>query len=126
MTFYANTVKKLSEQLYAKEYLTTYIIRAKHLMDNHFGQELNLDAIAEEACLSKFHFIRMFKKYYGKTPNQYLREVRIKQAKSMLSEGIPVTAVCFAVGFNSLSTFSAFYKSYTGNTPSVQQKSNFK
>jgi AraC-like DNA-binding protein len=74
---------------------------------------------------SKFHLLRLFKKYYGQTPKQYLIEKRIEKAKELLQEGETVTETCFATGFGSPSSFSTLFKSRVGLTPVEFQKKQF-
>lgn len=62
-----------------KIYLYRRIVLAKLFIDEHYAEDIDLDAIAGEASFSKFHFIRLFKMAYGKTPHQYLTRVRIEQ-----------------------------------------------
>ena len=94
---------------------------AKLYIDKHFSEEINLDKIANKALVSKFHFIRLFKKYYGRTPNQYLQEVRIEKAKKLLQKGNSMDEVCNAIGFASKTSFIALFKKKTGKTPMVFQ-----
>ena len=54
--------------------------RARLLIDSSFDSPLNLDAISSEACFSRYHFIRLFKKAFNRTPHQYLVEKRIERA----------------------------------------------
>lgn len=122
MNFYAHQVALLREQLYAKEYLTRQVMRGKAFMDRHFAEPVTLDAIANEACLSKFHFLRLFKTFYGVTPRQYLTSVRIKHAQALLRAQTSVTATCFAVGFNSVTSFTGLFKTMTGTTPTAYRK----
>ena len=117
MTFYQQQVKSLHKTLYPKEYLLAQVIRAKKFIDDNFEKNLTLDDLAGEAFLSKFHFTRLFKQYYGKTPYQYLTEVRISNAKKLLSAGRTVTETCYQLGFNSLSSFSALFKKLGGSAP---------
>jgi AraC-like DNA-binding protein len=117
MTYYHEQILKISPEIYGKEYLSSQVIRAKLFIDKHFADNLNLDHIAVEAFFSKFHFIRLFKKHYGRTPHQYLKEVRIAKAKTLLRTGMNVTGVCFAVGFHSVPSFTALFKKITGSTP---------
>jgi len=88
----------------------------------NFGSAVDLHNIADEACFSKFHFIRLFKKSYGKTPHQYLIAVRIENAKLLLQQGIPVKDTCFAVGFESVSSFTGLFKRYTNVSPAAWQQ----
>src|SRR6187431_25436 len=98
MTFYSNEVARLTRSLYPHDDLTKHIIQSKLYIDKYFSENINLDRIAAKALVSKFHFIRVFKKYYGRTPNQYLQEVRIKMAKKELLKGNSIGEVCNAIG----------------------------
>ncbi|MBS1492122.1 MAG: helix-turn-helix transcriptional regulator [Bacteroidetes bacterium] len=103
---------------YPKMYLYKRIVQAKMFIDEHFAEQIDVDNIADEACFSKFHFIRLFKKTYGRTPHQYLTYVRIENAKELLKKDSNVTDVCFAVSFDSLSSFTGLFKREVGLTPS--------
>jgi AraC-like DNA-binding protein len=110
---------------YPKVYLYRRIVQAKLFIDTNFATSIDLDSIADEAYFSKFHFIRLFKKIYGKTPHQYLIVLRIEKAMRLLQAKMPVTDACFSVGFESVSSFSGLFKRIVGLTPSaylVQQQ----
>ena len=109
----------MATEQYPKIYLYKRIVQAKLFIDGHWSEKIDLDNISDEAYFSKFHFIRLFKKIYGKTPHQYLIFVRIEQAMRLLSSGLPVVAVCHAVGFEELSSFSRSFKRMIGINPSV-------
>lgn len=104
---------------YPKVYLYQRIVQAKLYIDKNYADKIDLDNISDEAYFSKFHFIRLFKKVYGKTPHQYLTFVRIENATQLLRIGKPVTEVCYAVGFESLSSFGSLFKRIVGSTPSA-------
>ena len=124
-SFYYQQVIKLREEVFPDDYLLNQAIQAKKFIDLNYADNLNLNDIASEAAFSKFHFIRLFKKAYGKTPYQYLITVRVEKAKQFLKTGLPITEVCFAVGFDSTSSFTNLFKKFTGLTPSnFQKKSN--
>ncbi|MER3463163.1 MAG: hypothetical protein C4329_00740 [Chitinophagaceae bacterium] len=57
-------------------------IRARHFIINNLDKEVNLDLLAHVRFTSKFHLLRLFKRYYGQTPKQYLIEKRIEKAKN--------------------------------------------
>jgi len=121
MTYYSDEVNRISKSLYPHDDLTRQIIQSKLYIDKHFSESINLDKIAGKALVSKFHFIRVFKKYYGRTPNQYLQEVRIERAKLLLPKGKSISEVCSAIGFTSKTSFTALFKKKTGKTPMVFQ-----
>lgn len=94
--------------------------RARLLIDSSFDRPLNLEAISSEACFSRYHFIRLFKRVFKKTPHQYLTEKRIERAKELLaSSRLSVTDVCFEVGFQSLGSFSTLFHKRVGLPPVI-------
>lgn len=112
---------KALEEEYPKVYLYRRIVQSKLFIDANYSMAINLDAIADEATFSKFHFMRLFKKTYGKTPHQYLTTVRIEKAKHLLQTNMRVSEVCYAVGFDSITSFTSLFKKQTGQTPSAFQ-----
>jgi len=103
---------------YEKLYLYKRIVQAKLFIDNNFAGNIDVDNIADQACFSKFHFIRLFKTVYGKSPHNYLVWVRIGKAKKFLADGISVLDVSQRVGFDSPTSFTAAFKKMAGKTPS--------
>lgn len=108
----------MASEEYPKASFYRRIVQAKVFIDNRYADGIDVDNIADEACFSKYHFIREFKKVYGKSPHRYLITVRIEKARQLLQAGQPVSDVCFAVGFESVSSFSGLFKRMTGVTPS--------
>jgi AraC family transcriptional regulator len=80
--------------------------------------KLTLADLAGIACLSPNHFLRSFKAAFHQTPHQYLTERRLAQArKLLLHTDLSVTEVCFAVGFESLGSFSTRFRRQMGLSP---------
>jgi AraC-like DNA-binding protein len=127
MTFYSDEIKRIKKLLYPHDDLTKQIVQSRLYIEQHFSEDINLDKIAGKALVSKFHFIRVFKKYYGRTPNQYLQEVRIEKAKALLQRGKSIDEVCNAIGFASKTSFISLFRRMTGRTPIAYQnkKRNF-
>ena len=103
-------------------YLYRRIVQAKLFIDNNFTEKIDLHGILDEACFSKFHFIRLFKMAYGKTPHQYLTAVRINKAQLLLQNDTPVTDTCFTAGFESPTSFVGLFKRLTGISPSIYRQ----
>ena len=78
------------------------IVEAKLFIDAHFSEKIDLNNIASQASFSKYHFLRLFKSAYGKSPHQYLTEIRIGHAKDLLSRGVSIIETCEASGFDSV------------------------
>jgi AraC-like DNA-binding protein len=92
--------------------------RARAFIDQRFDQPIDLDDIARQACLSRYHFLRSFRRAFDVTPHQYLTQKRIERAKELLSESdLPVTEICFEVGFHSLGSFSSLFQRHVGHAP---------
>jgi len=122
MTFYQTEVDKIKKACHSNEAQIRTVIGTRNFIDNNFEQELNLDLLSGTQFTSKFHLLRLFKKYYGLTIRQYLIERRLEKSKDLLSKGRSVTEACFAVGYESLPSFSTLFKRKTGLTPIRFQK----
>ncbi len=108
----------MATEQYPKSYLYKRIVQAKLFIDENYFNKIDIDHISDEAFFSKFHFIRLFKEIYGKTPYQYLTSVRIEKAIVLFQNGRSVSEVCFSVGFETLSSFSKLFKKNVGSSPS--------
>ena len=121
-TYYNRQVADMSAALYSNVYLIKQLISAKHFIDNNYSDEVTLDDICKAACISRFHLIRSFRKLYGRTPYQYLTSVRINKAMELLKDNVPVTEVCYAVGFSSSTAFTGLFKKKNGVPPVAFKK----
>lgn len=125
MTYYHTQLLKIRNQYYPKAHIIGHLIKAKNFMDENCCENIDLERISNSSLLSKFHFIRLFKKCYGKTPHQYLTEQRIQAAKQLLQADHSVAETCYQVGFDSTTSFAAIFKKYVGSSPSTFQKKQF-
>jgi AraC-like DNA-binding protein len=98
------------------------LLRARDAIEARYAEPLDLRALAREAALSPYHFLRLFHAAFGVTPHQYLTRVRIEAAKRLLLADAPVTDVCFEVGFQSLGSFSALFARKVGTAPSAYRR----
>ena len=105
-------MKVLTEDIYQR------IIAAKIFIDENYQEPINLDLISQQAFLSRFHFHRLFRQVYRRTPQQYITRKRLDKAKILLSENRPVTEVCNEVGFESIGSFSWLFRRRFGLSPS--------
>ena len=89
----------------------------------HYAEPLEVDALAALAGLSKFHFLREFKRVTGQTVVTYINNLRIERAVRMLDAGnTTVSAVAAACGFASHAYFSKTFYRLRGVHPSTLLK----
>jgi len=122
VTFYEKEVKRIKGICYANQGQLDTVIATRAYIDNHYEHDINLNLLSHIRFTSKYHLLRLFKRYYGLTPRQYLIEKRVEKSKECLLKGMSVTETCFAVGFQSPSSFSTLFKERIGLPPSVFQK----
>lgn len=109
-------------QPYPQAWIYARIVQAKLFIDQHFEEPINLDHISSQANFSKYHFIRLFRRAFGRTPHQYLIGVRMEKARKLLESGEPVSRVCYMLGFESISSFTGLFKRYAAITPSAYKE----
>jgi AraC-like DNA-binding protein len=92
--------------------------RGRDFLMSCYDQPLTVSAASRVATLSPFHFQRMFKLAFGQTPMQFLQQTRLESARRLLAHtGDEVTAICFAVGFESPGSFSWLFRKRFGVSP---------
>ena len=125
MTFYEKELNRIRGIVYSNEGQINTVIGIRNYIEINYDANLNLDLLSHIQLVSKYHLLRLFKKYYGITPRQYLIDKRIEKSKERLKNGMSVTETCFAVGFESLGSFSTLFKTKTGKSPTEFQKEQF-
>jgi AraC-like DNA-binding protein len=99
------------------------LVRAKDYIDSHAGRDLSLDDISRAANLSKFHFLRLFRRQFGITPHKYVLSCRVNAARAALEAGEPLDDVVYRYRFADLSHFNRRFKRIYGMTPRQYQRS---
>ena len=80
---------------------------------------LTLVELAEIACMSPNHLLRSFKQAFGQTPHQFIVSKRLEEAQRLLRHSdLSITAICYAVGFESPGSFSWLFRRRFGLSPS--------
>jgi AraC-like DNA-binding protein len=96
------------------------LCRARDYLGDCYRDRATLADAASQACLSPFHFNRLFAQAFAETPHEFVTRVRIDQAKKLLLAGNhSVTDICFDVGYESLGSFSMRFRSLTGLSPAA-------
>jgi signal transduction histidine kinase/ligand-binding sensor domain-containing protein/DNA-binding response OmpR family regulator len=80
--------------------------------------DLSVDAIADEVGISRVHLHRKMKELTGQTPHDFIRNLRLKRAATLLAaQGMNVTEVMYACGFSNSTSFSTIFKKFYGMSP---------
>ena len=83
-----------------------------------FDRKLDVDELAEDLHISRSTYYLLFRKYSGKTPGEYIANVRLTKAKSLLlSTDDSITAIALLSGYFDASHFNHAFKKQTGISP---------
>jgi AraC-like DNA-binding protein len=97
--------------------------RVRDRIDREYARPLDVEALARGVHMSAGHLSRQFRQAYGEPPYAYLMTRRIERAMALLRRGdLSVTEVCFAVGCQSLGTFSTRFTELVGMPPSTYRE----
>lgn len=100
------------------------IVKVQEFIDVNYHTPLSICCLANIASMSPCHFCRTFKKQIGQTCIEYLTRVRIKEAKRLLKTGyLPITQICYMVGFNDLTHFERVFKKLEDCCPTCYRMS---
>ncbi|MFT5707672.1 MAG: AraC-like DNA-binding protein [Oceanospirillaceae bacterium] len=83
----------------------------------NLNQNLNIDELCKLACMSRTKFFAKFKQSLGCTPKDFLYQLRLKKAATLLLAGTSITSACFATGYSNTSHFSRCFKAFYGMSP---------
>ncbi len=92
--------------------------QAIRTMHERFSEPLSLADLAGTACMSSFHFSRVFSEVTGISPSRFLAALRMAGAKRLLiATDRRITEICMDVGYNSLGTFTTLFNEFVGIAP---------
>ena len=93
------------------------IAHAKEHLSANLDCKISLEDAARTAGLSRYHFLRVFKRETGFPPHLYRTLRRIDRARQLLRRGLAPAQTALSVGFSDQSHFSNTFRKYTGATP---------
>ena len=97
--------------------------RALDYISEHIADEVTLADLARVACLSPFHFARMFTLAIGVSPHRYLSRMRLENAMAELAAGkLPLAEIALNAHFSSQASFTRAFHRGTGMTPKEYQR----
>src|SRR5690606_17496783 len=92
--------------------------RVMDYIEDHLTDELSLEAIADYAGVSDYHFRKIFYYLSGLTLSEYIKSRKLSEANKDLLNGEKVTDVAFKYGYQSLDGFTRAFKKWSGYLPS--------
>lgn len=99
------------------------IARAIAFIGDNLERDMSVAELAEIACLSPFHFARMFKRVTGKTPHGFVSARRFELARNLLTDrDLPLVVIAHRAGFSSQAAFTAAFKRMAGASPGAYRR----
>jgi len=95
---------------------------AREYLHESVDRRISLEEVSREACLSRYHLHRAFRRVFRLTPHAYVTALRLNRARSLLQDGRAVTDVAMDIGFTSVSAFTRLFRSRFGLPPSAVPK----
>jgi transcriptional regulator GlxA family with amidase domain len=100
-----------------------HLLRAKDLADARYFEPLGVEDLARAAGLSRAHFSREFRRAFGESPHAYLLTRRLERAAALLrTTDRSVADICFAVGLQSVGSFTAGFARTYGMPPTAYRE----
>lgn len=95
-------------------------------LNDNFTRDLTVEQLASEACLSTFHYKRLFSELFKISPYQYLINKRLEKARSLLNTELKISDVCLHVGWKDASSFTRLFKKRFSLTPEQFRSANLR
>ena len=93
----------------------------------NIGSHIDVGLLAGKACMSKDHYIRVFKQETGETPNVFITKRKLEKAElALLTTSMPVKSIADSLGYDDYSYFNRIFKKNSGMTPLQYRESHFK
>jgi AraC family transcriptional regulator len=86
-------------------------------LHENFTRDITVDELAKEACFSTFHYKRLFTELFENSPYQYLINLRLEKACSLLQSDLKIHEVCRHVGWKDPSSFARLFRKRFATTP---------
>ena len=99
------------------------LVRVREHINQNLSSALSIEALARVADMSRFSFVRAWKRVIGLPPHAYVVHRRVMAARKKLAQGQPIAVVADECGFHDQSHLHRHFKRITGVTPGQFQRS---
>lgn len=117
---YLVNTHKLSDSLSFNE---DFLGKSLKYIQENYQHQISVNNIAAYACMSTYHFCRLFKQLTGLSPHNYLKQYRLSKSYKHLQNNTPVFDTAIETGFYDSSHFIKTFHSYMAVSPKEYQKS---
>jgi len=107
----------------SNENAPSWLREVRTTLERRFREPLTLSALAEAADVQAAHLARAFRRHYGSTVGERLRELRVEYARQRLESRTPLSEIALDAGFADQSHFTRTFRRATGMTPSAFRRS---
>ena len=102
---------------------SNYVQQAKRFIDSNYQYNISLELVAHNVNLTEKYLCRLFKKFEGISPQEYLIKTRLQKAREfLLNTNMLIKEIADNTGFSSQFSFATAYKKYYGLTPTEQRQ----
>lgn len=117
--------KQVTVEMRDSKNLNQSVALVKHYINYNFESDITLSSLAKIGNINKYYLAHRFKEEVGMSPIEYLNEIRIKAAKTLLeTTDFTIAIISEASGFSSQSLFSQTFRRFEKQTPSEYRKTN--
>ena len=95
----------------------SWLREVRRTLERDFREAFGLDALAASVNIHPTHLARAFRRHYGPTIGEFLRDLRVAYARNRLASGAPLQEIALDAGFADQSHFTRTFRRLTGMTP---------
>lgn len=115
LQLHRNVLKKVEQMPTAKQTTRAELYKrlgfALDYLHSFAHSTIQLDDLAQTACLSKYHFLRLFKQVFSVTPYQYLAKIRLENAQQLLkTTSLTVHEIAYTIGYENATSFCRMFR----------------